>query len=141
MRPAWEARPVEDAAPAAAGLPERDEIASYHLMDEMRLVGGLVERAIFTATERNRIADRASRLVSAARANSHKQHEEEEEEEEKKRRRRRRRRCRGGGELKAWRAEGAGPTILEDRCRCWLRSPSVRRRWAGHEDPGDNSSV
>ena len=72
MRPAWEARPVEDAAPAAAGLPERDEIASYHLMDEMRLVGGLVERAIFTATERNRIADRASRLVSAARANRHK---------------------------------------------------------------------
>ena len=72
MRPAWEARPVEDAATAAAGLPERDEIASYHLMDEMRLVGGLVERAIFTATERNRIADRASRLVSAARANRHK---------------------------------------------------------------------
>ena len=72
MRPAWEARPVEDASPAPAGLPERDEIASYHLMDEMRLVGGLVERAIFTATERNRIADRASRLVSAARANSHK---------------------------------------------------------------------
>ena len=56
----------------AAGLPERDEIAAYHLMDEMRLVGGLVERAIFTATERNRIADRAARLVSAARANRHK---------------------------------------------------------------------
>ena len=56
----------------ARGLPERDEIAAYHLIDEMRLVGGLVERAIFTATERNRIADRAARLVSAARANRHK---------------------------------------------------------------------
>ena len=72
MRPAWEARPVEDASPAPAGLPERDEIAAYHLIDEMRLVGGLVERAIFTATERKRIADRAARLVSAARANRHK---------------------------------------------------------------------
>jgi RHH-type transcriptional regulator, proline utilization regulon repressor / proline dehydrogenase / delta 1-pyrroline-5-carboxylate dehydrogenase len=72
MRPAWEARPAEDAAAAAPGLPERDEIASYHLMDELRLVGGLVERAIFTTTERNRIADRAARLVRAARANRHK---------------------------------------------------------------------
>jgi len=72
MRPVWEARPVEDAAPVPSGLPERDEIAAYHLIDEMRLVGGLVERAIFTATERNRIADRATRLVSAARANRHK---------------------------------------------------------------------
>ena len=71
MRPAWEARPFED-APVPSGLPERDEIAAYHLMDEMRLVGGLVERAIFTATERNRIADRAARLVRAARANRHK---------------------------------------------------------------------
>ena len=71
MRPAWEARPFED-APVPSGLPERDEIAAYHLIDEMRLVGGLVERAIFTATERNRIADRAARLVSAARANRHK---------------------------------------------------------------------
>ncbi|MBX9591049.1 MAG: bifunctional proline dehydrogenase/L-glutamate gamma-semialdehyde dehydrogenase PutA [Hyphomonadaceae bacterium] len=71
MRPAWEARPVEDAAAAHPGLPERDEIASYHLIDEMRLVGGLVERAIFTDTERNRIADRAARLVAAARASRH----------------------------------------------------------------------
>ena len=71
MRPAWEARPVEDAAAASLGLPARDEIASYHLMDEMRLVGGLVERAIFTATERHRIADRAAKLVQAARANRH----------------------------------------------------------------------
>lgn len=72
MRPAWEARPADEAAAAYPGLPERDEIASYHLMDEMRLVGGLVERAIFTATESNRIADRAARLVAAVRANRHK---------------------------------------------------------------------
>ena len=71
MRPAWEARPIEDAA-AAPGLPARDEIAAYHLMDEARLVGGLVERSIFTATERNRIAELAARLVRAARANRHK---------------------------------------------------------------------
>ena len=38
-------------------------------MDETRLVGGLVERAIFTADERRRIADLAARLVRAARAN------------------------------------------------------------------------
>jgi RHH-type proline utilization regulon transcriptional repressor/proline dehydrogenase/delta 1-pyrroline-5-carboxylate dehydrogenase len=41
-------------------------------MDEARLVGGLVERAIFTESERHRIADRAARLVRAARANRHK---------------------------------------------------------------------
>jgi RHH-type proline utilization regulon transcriptional repressor/proline dehydrogenase/delta 1-pyrroline-5-carboxylate dehydrogenase len=72
MRHAWEARPAEDNSTAPSGLPPRDEIASYHLMDEMRLVGGLVERAIFTATEHNLIADRASKLVRAARANRHK---------------------------------------------------------------------
>ncbi len=69
MRPAWEARPAEDATPRT--LPERDEIAAYHLMEEPRLVGGLVERAIFTAAENNRIAALASRLVNAARANRH----------------------------------------------------------------------
>jgi RHH-type proline utilization regulon transcriptional repressor/proline dehydrogenase/delta 1-pyrroline-5-carboxylate dehydrogenase len=72
MRPAWEARPLEDAAAPAAGLPARDEIAAYHLMDEMRLVGGLVERAIFTDTERGRIASLAAKLVRAARASRHK---------------------------------------------------------------------
>jgi RHH-type proline utilization regulon transcriptional repressor/proline dehydrogenase/delta 1-pyrroline-5-carboxylate dehydrogenase len=45
----------------------RDEIASYHLVDEMRLVGSLVERAVYTADERRRIADMASQLVRAAR--------------------------------------------------------------------------
>ena len=72
MRPAWQARPIDTATTAAPQLPARDEIAAYHLMDEARLVGGLVERAIFTATERNRIADLAGRLVRAARANRHK---------------------------------------------------------------------
>jgi RHH-type proline utilization regulon transcriptional repressor/proline dehydrogenase/delta 1-pyrroline-5-carboxylate dehydrogenase len=70
MPAAWEARPVEDAAPQ--GLPARDEIAAYHLLDEARLVGGLVERAIFTATERSRIANLATVLVRATRANRHK---------------------------------------------------------------------
>ena len=49
------------------GLPPRDEIASYHLIDEDRLVGGLIERAIFTADERRRIATLAERLVVAVR--------------------------------------------------------------------------
>ena len=72
MRPAWEARPVEEAKTAAPGLPARDEIAAYHLMEEGRLVGGLVERAIFTATEHSRIADLAAKLVRAARSSRHK---------------------------------------------------------------------
>ena len=37
-------------------------------MDEVRLVGGLIERAVFTADERRRIADTARRLVHAVRA-------------------------------------------------------------------------
>jgi RHH-type transcriptional regulator, proline utilization regulon repressor / proline dehydrogenase / delta 1-pyrroline-5-carboxylate dehydrogenase len=48
--------------------PSREEIAAHHLMDEMRLVGGLVERAVFTEEERRRTADIARRLVHAARA-------------------------------------------------------------------------
>ncbi len=53
-------------------LPSRDEIASYHLVEEMRLVGGLIERAIYTEDERRRTADVARRLVHAARAGRHK---------------------------------------------------------------------
>ena len=53
-------------------LPPRDEIASYHLVEEMRLVGGLIERAIYTEDERRRTADVARRLVHAARAGRHK---------------------------------------------------------------------
>lgn len=49
-------------------LPPRDEVASYHLMDEVRLVGGLIERAVYTTDERRRIADTARRLVHAVRA-------------------------------------------------------------------------
>src|SRR5262245_41023881 len=67
MRPLWEARPSEDSAPT--GPPARDEVAAYHLMDETRLVAGLVERAIFTAAEKGRIANLATRLVHSARAN------------------------------------------------------------------------
>jgi RHH-type proline utilization regulon transcriptional repressor/proline dehydrogenase/delta 1-pyrroline-5-carboxylate dehydrogenase len=64
-------KPADGPAPAAVQPPAREEIAAYHLMDETRLVGGLVERAIFTAVERSRIADLATRLVRAARANRH----------------------------------------------------------------------
>jgi RHH-type proline utilization regulon transcriptional repressor/proline dehydrogenase/delta 1-pyrroline-5-carboxylate dehydrogenase len=49
-------------------VPPRDEIAAWHLADERRLVGALIERAIFTEDERRRIADLARRLVHAARA-------------------------------------------------------------------------
>ncbi len=48
-------------------LPPRDEIAAYHLIEEDRLVGGLIERAIFTAEERRRVATLAYRLVSSVR--------------------------------------------------------------------------
>ncbi len=40
---------VETPAAARTGAPRgpsRDEIAAYHLIDEMRLVGGLIERAV-----------------------------------------------------------------------------------------------
>ena len=49
-------------------LPPSDEFAPHYLMDERRLVGGLIERAFFTEEERRRIADTARRLVEAARA-------------------------------------------------------------------------
>ena len=48
--------------------PPRDEIAAHHLIDETRLVGGLIERAVYTEEERRRTADIARRLVHAARA-------------------------------------------------------------------------
>ncbi len=49
-------------------LPPRDEIALQHLMDERRVVGALLERAVFTEDERRRSADIARRLVYATRA-------------------------------------------------------------------------
>ena len=53
--------------PDAHSLP-RDEISEFHLRDEARLVGGLIERAVYTADERRRIATLAERLVGTARA-------------------------------------------------------------------------
>jgi RHH-type proline utilization regulon transcriptional repressor/proline dehydrogenase/delta 1-pyrroline-5-carboxylate dehydrogenase len=49
-------------------LAARDEIASYHLVDENRLVGGLLERAVFSSDERRRTGEVAQRLVEAVRA-------------------------------------------------------------------------
>ena len=63
------ARPEPKPSPAQSrsALPAREEIASYHLMDESRLVGSLLERAVYTADERRQTADIATRLVAAAR--------------------------------------------------------------------------
>jgi RHH-type proline utilization regulon transcriptional repressor/proline dehydrogenase/delta 1-pyrroline-5-carboxylate dehydrogenase len=52
--------------------PPRTEIAAWHVMDEAGLVDRLLERAIFTADERARIASTAAHLVRAARADRHK---------------------------------------------------------------------
>jgi RHH-type transcriptional regulator, proline utilization regulon repressor / proline dehydrogenase / delta 1-pyrroline-5-carboxylate dehydrogenase len=51
-----------------AQLPPRDEIASYHLIDEQRLLDRLIERAVFSEDERRRSTELARRLVYAARA-------------------------------------------------------------------------
>ncbi len=51
-------------------LPSRDEIAAHHLMDEHRLVGALIERAVFTQDERRRAGEIARHLVHATRANT-----------------------------------------------------------------------
>lgn len=61
---------VVDTKPGEGGLsvgPPREEISQYHLADETRLVGGLIERAIYTEEERRRTAHLATRLVSALR--------------------------------------------------------------------------
>ncbi|MEQ1652320.1 MAG: bifunctional proline dehydrogenase/L-glutamate gamma-semialdehyde dehydrogenase PutA [Hyphomicrobium sp.] len=52
----------------ARGLPPRDEIAAHYAMDEQRLIGALIERAVFTEDERRRAQEAARRLVHAARA-------------------------------------------------------------------------
>ena len=57
------------AVAALAKLPARDEIASYHLIDERQLVGGLIERAVYTSDERRRVAELARNFVHAARDN------------------------------------------------------------------------
>src|SRR5262245_41552477 len=47
----------------AGELQARDGIEAYHLMDEDRLVGELIERAVYTEDERRRIADLARGFV------------------------------------------------------------------------------
>ncbi|MEM6495900.1 MAG: bifunctional proline dehydrogenase/L-glutamate gamma-semialdehyde dehydrogenase PutA [Pseudomonadota bacterium] len=49
-------------------LPSRTEISQYHLLNESRLVGGLIERAIYTEDERRRTTELATRLVNGLRA-------------------------------------------------------------------------
>ncbi|MEQ1698213.1 MAG: bifunctional proline dehydrogenase/L-glutamate gamma-semialdehyde dehydrogenase PutA, partial [Hyphomicrobiaceae bacterium] len=53
-----------------AGLPPFEEISAHHLMDERRLVGDLVERAVFTPDERVRAGDVARSIVTEARGAS-----------------------------------------------------------------------
>ncbi len=64
--------PSTESAAAPVQGPPRDEMAVYHLMDEPGLVDRLMERAIFTADERARIAGVAAQLVRGARTNPHK---------------------------------------------------------------------
>ena len=59
------AREPEPEAP----LPDRDEIAAYHLADEPRLVNGLLERAVYTDDERRKVDILGAKLVATARAN------------------------------------------------------------------------
>ncbi len=54
---------------SGAPIPDRDEIATYYAFDERRLVGGLIERAVYTEDERRRIADLAKSFVLKARTN------------------------------------------------------------------------
>ncbi|MCH9764390.1 MAG: hypothetical protein K0U34_00140, partial [Alphaproteobacteria bacterium] len=57
----------EDPVHGSDALPARDELSSHHLMDEARLVGGLIERAVYTEDERRRTASIARRLVESSR--------------------------------------------------------------------------
>ncbi len=61
-------QPGQDTPALRLSALPRDEIAASYLINETRLVGALIERAIFTEDERRRIADLARRLVHAARA-------------------------------------------------------------------------
>ena len=72
MRVPWQTPTIKEAAMSEQRetppkLPPRDEIAAFHLADEHRLVGGLIERAVYTSDERARIAQLARRLALAAR--------------------------------------------------------------------------
>ena len=51
---------LEDFDPFIRGLdagPPRDEFGDYHLMDEGRLVSGLIERAVYSEAERRHTAE------------------------------------------------------------------------------------
>jgi RHH-type transcriptional regulator, proline utilization regulon repressor / proline dehydrogenase / delta 1-pyrroline-5-carboxylate dehydrogenase len=63
-------RPPVSGGGARPTLPDRDEIAAYHLHDERKLVGALIERATFTEDERRRIHETAKSFVLSARANT-----------------------------------------------------------------------
>lgn len=56
-----------EAGVSSAALPPRDEISAYHLFDEARLVGALIERAAWTEDEARRTEQLARRLVNAVR--------------------------------------------------------------------------
>ncbi len=60
---------VGEALQDNSGLPSRSEFEQYHLVNEVRLVGGLVERAIYTGSERLKIDQLARRLVQKSREN------------------------------------------------------------------------
>ncbi|MCB1504032.1 MAG: bifunctional proline dehydrogenase/L-glutamate gamma-semialdehyde dehydrogenase PutA [Hyphomicrobiaceae bacterium] len=62
------AHAAEAALRPSGSLPDRDEIHAYHLMDEPRLVGALIERAVWTEDEARRTEVLARRLVERARA-------------------------------------------------------------------------
>jgi RHH-type transcriptional regulator, proline utilization regulon repressor / proline dehydrogenase / delta 1-pyrroline-5-carboxylate dehydrogenase len=54
---------------AGTVLPPRDEVSAYHLADESRLIGSLIERAHSTPDEQRRTGEIARNLVHAIRAN------------------------------------------------------------------------
>ena len=60
---------LSDGVRSTPDLPSRAEISQYHLPDEARLVGGLIERAIYTEDERRRTKELATRLVKGLRGN------------------------------------------------------------------------
>ena len=63
-------RETAQGAERAAGgtpIPPRDEISAYHLFDETRLVGALIERAAWTDDEARRTEQMARQLVSSVR--------------------------------------------------------------------------
>lgn len=71
---AVDATELEDLEPFVRGLdagPPRDEFGPYHLVDEARLVSGLIERAVYTEAEHRRIAEVARQLIHAARSSRH----------------------------------------------------------------------